>query len=126
MDLVGADADLGAQAELAAVVEAGAGVDHDGRAVDLGDEPLGGREVAGDDGLGVARAVTGDVVDRLVDRLDNADGQDLVEVLGVPVGRLGGVHGRHDLAGDGVAAQLDAFAQSGPRPPGAGRPRAIA
>ena len=57
VELVGADADLGAEAELAAVVEAGAGVDHHGRAVDLGHELARRGQVGGDDRLGVARAV---------------------------------------------------------------------
>src|SRR5437588_9361475 len=63
VELVGADADLGAEAELAAVVEPGAGVDHDGRAVDLGHEPTRRGEVAGQDRLGMPRAVPGDVGD---------------------------------------------------------------
>ena len=39
VQLLGRDADLGAEAELAAVGEAGARVDHDGGRVDLGGEP---------------------------------------------------------------------------------------
>src|SRR5262249_17563924 len=65
VELVGADADLGAEAELAAVVEPGAGVDHHGRAVPLGHEPPRGGQVAGHDRVGVARAVPGDVPDGL-------------------------------------------------------------
>ena len=107
MDLVGADADFGAQAELAAVVEAGAGVDHHGGAVDLGDEPLGGGEVGRDDRLGVAGAVAGDVGDGIVEGVDNGDRQDLVEILRVPVGRLGGLHVWDELPGGRVAAKLD-------------------
>ena len=109
--LVGADADLGAEAELAAVVEPGAGVDDHGRGVDLGDEPAGGGEVAGQDRLGVARAVAADVGDRGVERVDDADGQDQVEVLGVPVGGLGRASSRGGSPGS-------------PRRPGARRPRA--
>ena len=60
--LAGGDADLGAHAELAAVGELGRGVDQDDGAVDPGGEPLGRLGVGGDDGLGVARAVAGDVV----------------------------------------------------------------
>ena len=110
VELVGADADLGAQAELAAVVETGAGVDHHGRAVDLGDEPLGRGEVGGDDRLGVARAVPGDMSDGLFERVDDGDGQDLVEILGIPVGRIGGVH-VGTTPGGGVAAKLHSFAE---------------
>src|SRR3954469_4841320 len=64
VELVGADADLGAEAELAAVVESGARVDDHGRAIHLGHEPAGRGEVAGQDGVGVLRAVQGDVSDR--------------------------------------------------------------
>ena len=35
------------------------------------------------------------------------DGQDLVEVFGVPVGGLRGLHGRDESRGGGVAAELD-------------------
>src|SRR5271157_1708674 len=51
--LVGADADLGTQAELAAVVEPGAGVDDHGRAVNPGHEAAGRGEITGHYGLGV-------------------------------------------------------------------------
>ena len=43
VQLVGADADLGAQAVAVAVGEAGAGVVEDAGGVDLGEEALGGR-----------------------------------------------------------------------------------
>ena len=55
--------DLGPEAELAAVDEPGRGVDHHRRRVHLAHEPLGGGQVGGHDGLGVARAEAGDVVD---------------------------------------------------------------
>ena len=60
---VGGDADLAAEAELAAVGELGRGVDQDDGAVDTRREPFGGLGVGGDDGLGVARAVAGEVID---------------------------------------------------------------
>ena len=126
VDLVGADADLGAEAELAAVVEAGAGVDHHGRAVDLGDESLGGREIAGDDRLGVARAVPGDVVDRLVDRVDDGDGQDLVEDTRYPSRPARRASWPARSRGGRVAAELDSLAHQGLRPPWAGKTGAIA
>ena len=62
------DADLGAEAELLAVDEAGRGVDHHRGRVDLGGETVGRLDRPGDDRLGVARAVAGDVVDGLVER----------------------------------------------------------
>ena len=46
VELLGGDADLGAEAELGAVDEAGGGVDDDGGGVDLAAEPLGGAQVA--------------------------------------------------------------------------------
>ena len=70
VELLGADADLGAEAELLAVGEAGGGVDHDGGGVDLGGEALGGGQVAGDDGFGVARTVTPDVIDGAAEIVD--------------------------------------------------------
>ncbi len=68
VELLGADADLGAEAELLAVDEPGRGVDQDGGGVDLAGEAVGGGQVGGDDGLAVTGAVPGDVVDGLVDR----------------------------------------------------------
>ena len=59
VQLLGRDADLGAEPELAAVGEARARVDHDRRRVDLGREPAGGAAVLGDDRLGVARSRSG-------------------------------------------------------------------
>ena len=59
MQLLGADADLGTEPELLAVGEAGRRVDDDGGGVDLAGEALGGVEVAGDDGLGVAATRSG-------------------------------------------------------------------
>ena len=46
MELVGADADLGPQAELAAVVQSRAGVDHHRGTVDAGGELPGRLQVA--------------------------------------------------------------------------------
>ena len=56
VQLLGGDADLGAEAELAAVGEPGRGVDHHRRRVDPGDEPAGGGCDVGDDRLGVPGA----------------------------------------------------------------------
>src|SRR3954463_16024170 len=47
-------------------------------------EPSGGGEAPAHDRRGMARPVAGDVVHRGGDRVDDGDGQDLVEVLGVP------------------------------------------
>ena len=59
----GGDADLGAEAELAAIGELGRGVvEHDG-GIDLGEEALGRGLVGGDDRVGMVRAVALDMVD---------------------------------------------------------------
>jgi len=82
----GGNADLGAHAELAAVGELGRGVvEHDG-AVDLGEEPVGGGLVAGDNSVGVVRAVTRDMGDSRVEAVDNFHRDDCVEIFPRPVG----------------------------------------
>ena len=63
---MGRDADLGAQAKLAAVSEARAGVGVHGRGIDRIQEALASIRVLGNDGLGVHRAVAVDVCDGLV------------------------------------------------------------
>src|SRR3954471_22495237 len=63
VQLLRGDADLGAEPELAAVGEPGAGVHHDRGRVDHGAEPLGGVQRSGDDGLRVAGRVPTDVLD---------------------------------------------------------------
>src|SRR5258706_2537635 len=65
VQLVGRDADLGAQAVLVTVGEAGRRVHHHRARVDLAQEPLRARVVLGHDRVGVLRAVLGDVSDRL-------------------------------------------------------------
>src|SRR3954471_4016199 len=72
MQAIRRDADLGAHAVLAAVGEAGRRVDVHGRGVHLAGEPLGGGLVLGDDRLGMARAVAGDVLERAVQRRHHA------------------------------------------------------
>src|SRR5437867_2715837 len=63
---VGRDADLRAQAELAAVGELGAGIVHDDGAVDLVQESVGRGLVVGHDRFGVLTAEVRDVLDRSV------------------------------------------------------------
>src|ERR1041385_2315073 len=71
VEFVGADADFGAEAEFAAVVEPRAGIDHHGGAVDacceFASRPLVGRN----DRIGMMRTIGVDVLDRLVERADN-------------------------------------------------------
>src|SRR5262249_3466101 len=79
---VGADADLGAQAELIAVIEARARVDHDRRRIDRCGEAPRRVGVAGDDRVGMLRAVTGDMLDRFVEVAYYLDRQNQIEKLG--------------------------------------------
>ena len=67
MQLLGADADLGAEPELAAVGEAGAGVDQHGRAVDGGHEPPRRTLVAFGDSITDGAAATNDADTRWPD-----------------------------------------------------------
>src|SRR5437588_449165 len=53
MEFIGADADFGPQPELASVVEARAGVDHDGRRINRPGKSSRRGQVAGDDRVGV-------------------------------------------------------------------------
>ena len=85
VQLAGADANLGTEAVAEAVGEAGGTVVEDVGGVDLGEEARGGGGVAGDDGVGVVRAVLLDMVEGVVERVDDADGEDEVGVLGVPL-----------------------------------------
>ncbi len=71
-EFAGGDADLGAEAELAAVGELRRGVVQHDRRIDLVEELLGCRRVLGDDRVGVVRAVISDVRDRRVEAVDDA------------------------------------------------------
>src|SRR3546814_4279730 len=91
VELLGRYADLGAEAELLAVDEAGGGVHDDGGGVDLAGEALCGSQVGGDDRLAVAGAVAGDVGDGGIEGVAHPHGQLQVEELGgVVVGGGGG------------------------------------
>src|SRR5699024_7297691 len=96
VDLVGGDADFGAEAIFEAVGKAGGGVDHHRAGVDLTQEAAAAGVVLGDDGVSVLRAVAADVLDRRIDAVDHADGEDRRQVFGLPVGLGGGVDVRHN------------------------------
>jgi len=64
VQLAGGDADLGAEAQLPAVVEAGGGIPQNAARVDLGEEAGRERRVGRADALGVAAAIAGDVPER--------------------------------------------------------------
>src|SRR5690606_31322843 len=79
------DADFGAEAELAAVGELGRGIVHDDRAVDCGQEALGGGRVLGDNRVGVMARMRVDMRERAVEAVDRRDRDDRVEIFAVPV-----------------------------------------
>ena len=108
MHAAGRDADLGAEAELAAVGELRRGVVQHDRGVDLAQEFLGGLLVRGDDRVGVVRAVALDMRDRGVDAVDDLRRDDAVEIFGRPVFLGRGFHARVGLLHVGVAAHLAA------------------
>src|SRR4051794_24175335 len=68
VQLLGADADLRAEPELGAVGEASGRVDDDGAAVDRVGEAGGGRQLTGEDGLGVSGREAVHVLDGGVER----------------------------------------------------------
>ena len=82
VETVGADADLGAETEFEAIIEAGGRVPEDGGAVDFGEEAPGDGFVRGHDRVAVAGAIAVDDGDGLLEGIDNADGDDVVEKLG--------------------------------------------
>ena len=89
VDLVGADADLGAEAVAHAVGEARGRVPVSSRAVDGRHEALGELLGRGQDGVGVVRAVLVDVGHGLLEAGDGLDGEGEGEELVAVVGILG-------------------------------------
>src|SRR5262245_25469006 len=83
VEFAGGDPDLRAEAELAAIGELRRGVVQHDRRVDFAEEFPGRLGVLGHDRVGVARAVVLDMRDRPVDAVDDARGDDGVEILGV-------------------------------------------
>src|SRR5262249_59372532 len=102
----GGNADLGAEAELAAVGELGRGVVQDDRRIDLREELLRRRRIGGDDGIGMIRAVTLDMGDRLVDAVDHLGGDDRIEILRRPVLLRRGLYPRVACLGGRLAPAL--------------------
>ena len=124
VQLAGRDADFAAHTELAAVGVLGRCIDHDDGAVDPVDEGLGGGGILGDDGIRVLGTMAGDVVDGVLDPIDDADRDDRIKVLRVPIL----VRRRHDATIDrrclAVAADLAARIHPGRRRgPAIGPPR---
>ncbi len=79
------------------------------------------RVVLRHDRVGVLRAVSRDVRDRLVERVDDADGEDRRQVLGVPIVLGRGLHRGNQRARALAAAQLDALLRVDRRTAEAGR-----
>ena len=108
MQLVGADADIGAQTVAIAVGEPGARVVEDARRVDLRQKSFGGGRIGGDDRLRVLRSVGRDVRHRRVDAGDLLDSDDVGAELVAKVGIRRRFRPRQAPARRLVAAQLDA------------------
>src|SRR4051812_2534779 len=80
--LIGADPDLSAQAIFAAIGEPGAGVDDHAGGINPADELVDGAGVGAENPVRVPRAVTVDVVDRLIQRIDTFQAHHEGEILG--------------------------------------------
>ena len=66
VQLVGGDTDFGTQAVLETVGKAGGSIDHHRGGVHLAQKPHGAPVIAGDNAVGVQRAVSVDVLDSLI------------------------------------------------------------
>ena len=106
MELLGGDAHLAAESELAAVGEAGGGVDIDGGGIDAAGEFFRRRRIGGDDRLAVAGGMAVDMGDGFVNVGDDLDGEDIIEELGIKVVLAGG-GSVDDLLRLGIKAQFD-------------------
>ena len=105
MQAPGGDADLGAEAELAAVGELGRGVVHDDRRIDLFQKAFGGGLVLGHDAVGVMRAVRFDVIDGGVEAIDDAHRDDGVEGAIAHIARFGSQHTESIVTGNAATAE---------------------
>ena len=85
VELVGGDADLGAEAELATVGEAGGDIVKHAGGIHGAEEMLGHGVIRCDDAIGVVGAVGVDVIYCFCSRTDDLDGEDEVEVFRTPV-----------------------------------------
>ena len=80
-----ADADLPAQAELLTVVQSCGGVHHHCASIHFADKPHRRGVVTGDDRGGVARTITGDVLQCLIQILDHFDCERQRQELAAPI-----------------------------------------
>ena len=90
MELLGGNAHLAAQAELAAVGEAGGGVHVHRGAVHTGGKAGGGLLVGGDDGVAVVGGMGGNVGDGRVQAVHHAHRHLVIQILGVEILFTGG------------------------------------
>ena len=84
MQLLRRDAYLRAETELAAVGKAGRGIDIYRRSVDTALKISCCAEVAGDYRLAVTGRIAANMLDRLFYRRNNADGDNIIVILGRP------------------------------------------
>src|SRR5262249_54814350 len=107
MELLGRDADLGAEPEALAVGEPRRRVHDDDRGVDVAGEAAGGVEIAGDDRLGVARPEAVDVRNRVFEGSSDGDGHLQRQELAPEVVVRRALHAGYQGAGALIAEQLD-------------------
>jgi len=88
-----ADPDFRTETELKAIAETDGRVDHNRGGVDFSEKPLRSLVIVGYNGFGVKRAVTANMVHRLIQAGHNFYRKDKVQVFGPPV-FLGGGYGR--------------------------------
>ena len=92
VELLGGDAHFAAQTEFSAVGEPGGGVDINCGAVHALTEQPGGPVIAGDNGLGMAGGVLGDMVNGFLYAAHQTDGQGIIQKFRVKILFPGG-HG---------------------------------
>src|SRR5262245_2710189 len=108
VEAAGGDADLRAEAELAAVGELRRGVVQDDRGIDLAQEFLRSNRILRHDRIGVVRAISLYMRERGSHAVDNLGGDDGVEIFGRPVLLARRLHAPIDRARRLVAAYLAA------------------
>src|SRR5262249_42804463 len=108
VEAAGGDADLGAEAELAAVGALGRGIVQDDRGIDFAQKFSPGRIILSHDRVGVGGAVALDMRDRRVDAVDHLGGDDGVEIFRRPVRLARRLDARVDGPRRLVAAHLAA------------------
>src|SRR5580700_4047358 len=106
MQPAGGDADLGAEAELAAVGKLRRRVVQHDRRIHFAQEFFRRGFVLGDDRVGVMRAVALDMVYRRIDAIDHTCGDDGVEIFGAPIGFACRLDSAVDRLDRGIAANL--------------------